>query len=100
LDSPLTLDEQLRAELNEWRKLGVDDPARVFHPPAFIQAIKHDCLLTLLLKKGIVTQEEIEESYKKEMLEQLQEGRPLYIEARKKALGIPNLIIPRNGKIQ
>lgn len=92
------LQQLIDIELLRWKEIGVDDPSSVLDTNHFLETVKASALVKLLIDKGLVTREELQEAYEVKMLEYLRNAREGYVEARRAALGGPKLLIPRGVK--
>ena len=99
------INKELAVELDEWEKMGVEDPNQLimFNPMHITGWIKS--LTKFLVEKGVIDEDEFIIAFKQHMLDNLREVRekvePQVREARLQASGIvlPNMTIPK-GKIR
>lgn len=69
------LDQLIKDELLEWKKLGIAEPAEAISSNSFIDSVRISSLTKLLLHKGLVEETDMEFFFKKQMIESLQEAR-------------------------
>lgn len=102
MDTPLikTIEEQREDELVEWRKLGIPNPAEFLGPMVnqFLESAKNNAIAKLLVDKGLITTEEVEETCNKQVIVELQAARQMFLEARRSNIVVPSMTIPK-GKL-